>query len=57
MLDPQPQGAFVFKGKAHPPSTFSCSPEGVKLENKVWNEAREVWEQVAPEVKAVLGRP
>ncbi|GAA5926140.1 hypothetical protein JCM3775_005215 [Rhodotorula graminis] len=55
MLDPQPQGAFVFKGKAHPPSTFACSPDGVKLENKVWEEAREVWEEVAPEVKEVLG--
>ncbi|TNY23008.1 hypothetical protein DMC30DRAFT_414608 [Rhodotorula diobovata] len=54
MLSPQPQGAFIFAGKVQPPSTFACSPEGVRLEDKLWDESRQVWEEAAPEVKEVL---
>lgn len=54
MLQPHPQGTFIFEGVEHPTSKFSCSPEGVRVEGKLWEESSRVWRDVAPEVDAVL---
>ena len=53
MLEPHPQGTFVFQGEDHPTSKYSCSPEGVRVEGQMWEESSQIWREVAPEVDEV----
>ncbi|GAA5984662.1 hypothetical protein JCM10908_003447 [Rhodotorula pacifica] len=54
ILEPHPSGSFVSAGKVTPPSTFSCSEEGIKVEDKFWTELVELYGKLAPETKAIL---
>jgi hypothetical protein len=54
MLQPHPQGAFIFAGKEAAPSTFACSEEGVAFEDVFWEEASSLWIKTAPEVEEIL---
>ncbi|GAA5926144.1 hypothetical protein JCM3775_005216 [Rhodotorula graminis] len=54
MLEPHAQGTFVFQGKEQPTSRFSCSVEGVRMEDEMWKEATEIFRKVTPEVDDVL---
>ncbi|GAA5911590.1 hypothetical protein JCM8208_005684 [Rhodotorula glutinis] len=54
MLEPHPQGTFVFQGKEQPTSRFSCSADGVRMESEMWKEASQIFREVAPEVDEML---
>lgn len=54
MLQPHPQGTFVFAGLESPPSVFACSEDGVAVEDVFWREASSVWIIAAPEVEKIL---
>ena len=54
VLESHPSGSFLSAGKVVPTSRFSCSEEGIKMEDKFWTELVELYAKLAPETVKIL---
>ncbi|KAF7345670.1 hypothetical protein MVEN_01586700 [Mycena venus] len=53
-LKPTPPGAYVSACKIRRPASWTCDKEGLEVQRRVWHEMVEVWQGVAPEIRAVV---
>ncbi|BGP57890.1 hypothetical protein JCM8202_006263 [Rhodotorula sphaerocarpa] len=51
VLNDFPSGSYISAGQLTPTSTFSCSAEGIRVEDEFWADFQALCEKVAPETK------
>lgn len=49
-----PSGSYISECQAKPVSEFVRSEKGKQVQQKVWNELKEIWVEVEPKVHEVL---
>ncbi|KAJ7509844.1 hypothetical protein B0H11DRAFT_1791322 [Mycena galericulata] len=55
VLTPTPPGAYITSCEVRPPSSWSQSSDGIRVQEQVWDELLQVWGPVSPEVAGIVG--
>ncbi|KAJ7135795.1 hypothetical protein C8R44DRAFT_729350 [Mycena epipterygia] len=54
VLSPTPPGAYISSCEIRQPPAWTCSKDGMQIQQKVWDEMVEVWRGVSPEMDNIV---